>query len=319
MTMLKRLEADGIRADLAAVTGLLSRRTREADPVGWMQFLSRKEHLECQLAELQSGASEPGAAVAVYFGGRPVIGSTGILASFSSQAVEKFQGLISSGLAAFERPLSDFGPIPQRDRSQMMITDVTRGSFGFVLEPAVLDDANSGVQMAEAVDSICDLLYRAGSPDEESFSEAFGEKDGRIVDQVAAFFRLLDDAGATLRLVDETRDFVLQRSDISLARARTDTLRSEEEQVTVSGRLYLLPASKRFELMTDDGFIKGVVTPECLARLSAAGADATNRVVGTVRTVKLRVRTIHSERSARRKSYALLEVGLLMETEPPDE
>jgi hypothetical protein len=307
--MLRRLEADAIRADLAAVTGLLSQRTREADPVGWLQFSNRKEVLERKLAEVQPSAAEA-AAVAVYFGGRPVIGSSGILASFGSQAVDKFQGLISSSLAAFERPLSDYGPIPQRDRSQMMITDVARGSFGFVLEPVGLDDAGTSAQMVEAIDNICELLYRAGSPDEESFSEAFGEKDKRIVDQVAAFFRLLDDAGATLRLVDEHRDFVLQRSDISLARARTDTFQSEEEQITVSGRLYLLPASRRFDLYTEDGLLKGVVTPECIAKLSARGVDTTNDVVGTIRTVKLRVRTIHSERSAPRKSYALLDVRL---------
>ena len=43
--MLKKLEVDALKADLAAVTALLAARTEDDDPVGWLQLSGRQADL----------------------------------------------------------------------------------------------------------------------------------------------------------------------------------------------------------------------------------------------------------------------------------
>jgi len=69
--MVKRLELEALKADLAAVEELLSGRSRAEDPSGWLQYSQRKSELEKEihtLGEVNSAAAE----VALFFGGRPV-------------------------------------------------------------------------------------------------------------------------------------------------------------------------------------------------------------------------------------------------------
>ena len=68
--MLHKLEHDGLKADLASVTALLSSMSEEDDPIGYSQFLSRREKLEQALRALGDVAERSGK-VALLFGGRP--------------------------------------------------------------------------------------------------------------------------------------------------------------------------------------------------------------------------------------------------------
>ena len=52
--MLKKLELDTLKADLAAVTALLAARTEEDDPVGWLQLSSRQADIEGELRQLEA-------------------------------------------------------------------------------------------------------------------------------------------------------------------------------------------------------------------------------------------------------------------------
>lgn len=52
--MLKKLEVDALKADLAAVTSLLAARTEDDDPVGWLQLSSRKADIENELTQLEA-------------------------------------------------------------------------------------------------------------------------------------------------------------------------------------------------------------------------------------------------------------------------
>ena len=133
--MLKRLERDATKADLAAVELLLSARTPEEDPIGHMQFSRRLDDLTRRLQEIEEAPSTA-VEVGLFFGGRPVVGSYGILAEFGAKALAEFQTLVSSAFAAQEGALGSRGPVPQRDRTQLLLTDVARGSFGFILNQA---------------------------------------------------------------------------------------------------------------------------------------------------------------------------------------
>ena len=95
--MLKKLEADTLKADLAAVTALLAARTEDDDPVGWLQFSSRKADLETELARTEA-APETRAAVGLFFGGRPVLGSKGYCGEFRREGHRSLPGSVGETL-----------------------------------------------------------------------------------------------------------------------------------------------------------------------------------------------------------------------------
>ena len=109
--MLKRLERDAIKADLAAVEALLKGRTQDEDPVGFFQFSRRIEELNHRLSDLDL-APTANSEVALFFGGKPVVGSHGIQADFGAAAIADFQNLVSSAFAAVGGTLGARGPVP---------------------------------------------------------------------------------------------------------------------------------------------------------------------------------------------------------------
>ncbi|MGX5733014.1 hypothetical protein [Bosea thiooxidans] len=303
--MLKRLERDATKADLAAVSELLNSRTAEEDPIGHLQFSRRAEALAQKLRDLDA-APTTGAEIGLFFGGRPVIGSHGILADFGTKAVSEFQNIVSSTFAAAEGALGARGPVPQRDRTHLLLTDVARGSFGFILQAEEQQLIDS--PMKEIVTRAADLVFRVATPDQEAFEGIADQVDSRVLGSLRAFFKVLDDAGATVRVVEDEREFTLQRGDIVLGRERTENASLEEAEDQVTGILYVLPAAKRFELHPEGGGdpVKGTITPSCLAELTGGNQEVRPGIIGTVQTVRIRVREIRSQGQVPKRSYALL-------------
>jgi len=305
--MLKRLQLDATQADLAAVSELLNSRTAEEDPVGHLQFSRRVEALAQKLRELEA-APATGVEIGLFFGGRPVAGSHGILADFGARAVSEFQNIVSStsAAAAAEGALGARGPVPQRDRTHLLLTDVARGSFGFILqaeEQQLVDNP-----MREVVTRAADLVFRVATPDQEAFEGIADQVDARVLGSLRSFFKILDDAGATLRVVEDEREFTLQRGDVSLARERTENASLEESVQLVEGTLYVLPAARRFELHPLDGnpVIRGTITAACLAELTGGGREVRPGIVGSVQAARIRVREIQAQGQEPKRSYALL-------------
>lgn len=308
--MIKKLEREAIRADLAAIQGLIDLRTEDEDPVGWAQLSYRKQSLEGQLAELAASPAQR-SSVGLFFGGRPVVGSRGIAVDFGTAAVENFQALVSTRFASLEGALGERGPLPQRDRTQMIITDVARGSFGFILEELGTGDQPSEASLGGVMDEVCDLIYRVSAINEENFSGAAESVDSRLLTSLKNFFKHMDEAGATLRLVADEREFHLPTEAISRARERTESLEVSEGVEEVSGRLYVLPDAKRFELYPVGGNppIRGAIAPECMRQIADEGVPVAEGIAGSIRVVRLRVREIRSQRQAARKNYSLLHVS----------
>lgn len=305
--MLKRLERDAVKADLAAIQALLEDRTPENDPIGYMQFSQRAEEMSHRLGEIASAPPTWGE-VGLFFGGRPVVGSHGILADFGAAAVSEFQNLVSSAFAAAGGTLGARGPVPQRDRTQLLITDVARGSFGFILqqadEPQLVD-----TPMKEVLSRAVDLVFRVASPDLEAFESVAEDVDGRVLGSLRAFFKTLDDAGATVRFVEDQREFTLRRDEVELARQRTENATLDETEEHITGRLYILPEARRFELHPLGGGVayKGSIAADCLETLTH-GSEVRPGIIGTEQRVSLRVREIRSQGQEPKRSYTLTSV-----------
>ena len=308
--MMRRQERETVRADLAAVQNLIELRKEDDDPVGWAQLSFRKHDLEDQLAGL-SEESPSKQSVGLIFGGRPVMGSRGIAAEFGAVAIGNFQALVSTRFASMDGAVGERGPLPHRDRTQMLITDVARGSFGFVLEELGVQDQPAPATVGGAMDEVCDLIHRVASVNEEDFRGAAESVDNRLLTSLKNFFKHMDDAGATLRVVAEEKQFELSREAIGIARERTETLEVSETFEDISGRLFILPDARRFEIYPFSGGspIRGSITPDCMRQIAADGTPVAEGIAGAFQTVHLRVREVRSQKEASRKSYQLLSIS----------
>lgn len=275
--MLRKLEVDALKADLSAVEAMLTSFSEDEDPIGWYQFCARKEEIAQALDQLVSRPVTH-AELGVFFGGRPVQGSRGINADFAGKALEDLQALVSKRYSGREfGRLAQRGPVPGGDTSQMLVTNIVRGSVGFVLEESGNDAQLVETPLKEAVDEVADILSRVGADDEVVFEEAASELDERLLVTLRQFFQRLDDSGATMRVVDGTRDFLLDRHAVSRARERTQAMEIVERDDEMTGTLYVLPESKRFDFLTMAGeqpvTLKGTLSASVFRQLHGQGND----------------------------------------------
>lgn len=308
--MLRKLELDGLRSDLAAVEGLLADAESAGDPVGKLQYARRHEELEEQISRIK-GIPEHTAGVALFFGGNPVIGSKGIMADFAGRSLETFQEMIAKRFAMLETgELGRRGPIPLKSSTQMMITDVARGSFGFVLEEATDNHNLADTPLKLAVDEVSGLVTRIASADEELFEAAVESVDQRLLGALRDFFKNLDDAGATLRIVEDSRDQSLGRSDIARARQRTEAMEIEENETdTLVGELLgLVPVHRRFELrlVATGETIYGAVSADLSKTYVASLHDDLGNPTGKVWRTKMRIREVRARQRPAKLTYTLL-------------
>jgi hypothetical protein len=314
--MLKKLEHDALAADLVAVENLLSSHTEDEDPVGYFQFSARKAAIEDKLRRLTYRADRH-AELGVFFGGGPVQGSRGINADFAGKALDQLQALISKRYSDSEGRLKQSGRLPQVNQSKMLVTNVVRGSVGFVLEEAGDTGEIVNTPLKEIVDEVSDILSRVGAADEAIFDEAAATLDQRVLGSLRDFFVLLDDQKATLRVVNGDRDFMLDRPTVSLARTRVQEIEIEEVGQELIGTLFVLPASKRFDFVTEIGgtrmTLSGAVSHEAAAQIAGqgelAGASIDAREIARQPVqVEIQTREIRELNRAPRKVYRLLRV-----------
>lgn len=200
------------------------------------------------------------------------------------------------------------------DHSRMPVTDVVRGSFGFVL-PEVGDTLGMvDASLKDVVDEISDILSRIGANDETVFDEAVSQLDERILVAVKQFFQRLDENGATLRIVQGACDFLLDRYAVALARSRVKELQISESAIELAGTVFMLPDFLHFDLrISENGqptVIKGNVENAVLKQLNGqleSGADPIDVTTISVRpwTVELKKREINERNRPTRYVYTL--------------
>lgn len=301
--MLAQLDKQFLQADLAQARQLLVEGRAHDDPIAEHQYAQRVARLELELAQASEAALHAPAGVALFFGGRPVIGSHGIKATFGAEAVGQFQKLVSQRYAAAETgPLASRGRVPLSEDTQLLVTDVVRGSFGFVLQAS--GPASGDSVLKQAVDEVADTLSRMAADDEALFDEASARVDNRQLGALKEFFKLLDVEGASLRVVEGERDFELSSQAVQRARARADALAIVDRVETLEGEVIgWAEYSQRFELRLhlDRSVVMGAVVREAMERSMHEGLMPLHchvRALVKVREVRLRNR-------APRKTYSL--------------
>ena len=310
--MPRKLELEALEAELAAVAALLDEAKTLSDPVGVVQYQQRRQELEQEIEGLRDGEVHP-ASVALYFGGKPVLGSRGIAADFAGKALEHFQEIISKQFATDELgALGERGRIPLKPLTSLMVTGVTQGSFGFLLDELDEQTQMFDTALKQVVSESMAVIESAGSADENAFEQAAEALDGRTLAALKDFFVHLDATEATLRLVDDKRDLSLDRDAVHRARVRTEATKIDEEDKDVTGVLLgFLPKERRFELQLPSGeTICGTATKEATEQYVHT-MEGGKPAVWKQCSAKVKERTVKPIDRAPRLVYRLLEFSAL--------
>jgi hypothetical protein len=303
-----QLERSFLQSDAAQVRALMEACAEGGDPIGQHQYALRLKHLEQELSEVAIQIPLQPASVALLFGGVPVLGSNGIQLRFATQAVEQFQKIVTQRYASKENgKLASRGRVPGGSDANLLVTDVARGSFGFVLE-----SQNSSPEIDQALKAVIDdvattLEALAVGRDLELVNVAEAVDDRQLT-TLKDFVKLLDDEGATLRLVEGEREVELDRTSIGRARLLLDTLEVRERSQVIEGTVVgWAQFSHRFELkqLDDLPVITGSVERELMERVNEQGLNPLNKSYRATVTV----REFKSKGRQPRQNYRLMELN----------
>lgn len=307
MSSMRKLERDYLKANIAAVTGLIE-RVGSRDVMSRFSLKSQLAELQDALAKFEAAPAETFASAALFFGGKPVIGSQGIESGFAGSAVEQFQDLVSMIHANDTGGLAERGTVPRRAASTLHITNVVRGSFGFLLEEVQPQLQIMDSPLKSAVDEATRLLDAFGEEDEENFRTAVEEIDQRILASTQGFFDLMRRSGATMRLVAGNADRSFNAEAVARAADRAKTTTVEEVEEDLAGQLAgVLPESHQFEFRVADDrtTIKGKVDRDLPAhQLGLMGKE----LVNVNAKARLKVKRVSRNQVVVRERYTLLGV-----------
>lgn len=304
---LKKIERDQRAAELSSVEDIIARLTDD-DFLTRIGLESRRDELQQWLAEQEIEIEETTASAALFFSGTPVADTRGIEAKFGAAVVGKFQDLVAMVMAQEERPLAVSGPIPNRGASTLHITNVTRGSFGFLLEEIEPQGQVANTSLKLAVDNTTRLLTALGGGDENHFREVAETVDQRALGTAQEFFSIVRGHGAQFRLVAGEAEQAFNNAAIALAAERASTTNIETTEEEVEGVLGgALPDTHLFEF-------RGEGVPEpitgSVTRSIPASDIATwiQHMIGRPAIATLKVRRVMRNGVAVRQSYTLLQL-----------
>jgi len=313
--MILKLDREQLAAEISALDMLLASLPAN-DVLGRIGLEARRNELRGRF-ELLAGADERRAKIALYFGGDPVVGSLGVQAGFGTKVVSSFQDLITKVWGTGEAgQLPAMGPIPDRAASQLHITNLVHGSFGFLLEE-LHEEGEPLFESAlmKATDQAAELIASFAGENEARFSETIEVMDQRVFQSLRDFLGSVYRGKATFRLVEGERDERFDRVAVERAWHRAEASTIDEDRISLQGRLLgVIPVRGRFEFEPDGAprIIEGKVgkrfSQTYLERLN------TEKFAGRRWNALLQRRVITKVGRQPAENYTLLE---LTEIEPP--
>lgn len=208
------------------------------------------------------------------FRGRPVFGSHGMSAEFGTKAAQFFTDAFSAVVAGLSENLNYMGPIPDKERNQLLITGTTVGSFGFEFELPVTD-ANGAMEgdlfpkpdepnkPEAAMEKLEALFQAAAEGTDDDLAELVDEIHPRAVKKAAEFLNYVAEQEAWCGMQFQERIF--RFSDADQMRTSAERLTSDnikESEATFTGEFQgVLPKGRTFEfkVLEEGDVIRGKV------------------------------------------------------------
>lgn len=205
------------------------------------------------------------------FRGKPVFGTHGIAADFAAKAAWAFAEAVTVVAASLSESLQHSGPIPDKQKNQLLITGTAVGSFGFEFELPQPDDAQLNLfpeQTAteRALEKVQALFEQSVDGSDDAVAELVDEIHPRAVRKVADFLSFISQQEAWCGLEFKDRSFRyegIEQLKSSVERLREENIR-ETEQSFAGEFQGVLPDNRNFEFKCSDqeAVIRGKVSSE---------------------------------------------------------
>lgn len=299
--MINKLRLDSLTAELASLELLYSDAEKYSDPIGKIQLNHKIESIKKEISLYETESTKAG--VALFFSGSPVLGSRGINTDFTGTILKDFQDIVAKINAKLTiGDIGSRGRVPNSNASNLMITNIAKGSFGFILEEISDQEEAVDTTLKNVMDLVINYITGIGSINEEEYELILEKLDGRTLLSIKDFFITLDQNGALLRLVEGNNDYKLDEEYIHRARIRSESIEIKEDEQIHKGKIIgILPQHRKFEMILNgDITVYGSLENTALKQLSDF-AENDERVVNEVWTVNMQVRVVkplhHDERS----------------------
>jgi hypothetical protein len=209
------------------------------------------------------------------FRGRPVFGSHGVSADFASKASGFFTDAFSAVVAGITENLRYMGPIPDKQKNQLLITGTSIGSFGFEYELPKVESEEPVNQTAlfplpdrpeDAMQKLEKLFCVAAEGSDDDIAELVEEIHPRAVKKAAEFLEYISEQEAWCGL--EFKESFFRFSGIEQVRTSVERLKSnniKESDDSFTGEFQgVLPKGRTFEfkLRDQEGVLRGKVGPD---------------------------------------------------------
>ena len=305
--MTKKLNIDSLSSEIITLNELLLSARKSGDIVGEMQLEHRISELSRKLNSLKEETlSDNSASVALFFGGQPVLGSKGIAAEFAGTVLEQFQDLIAKVFANNEvGDLGERGLVPFNVNSELMVTGLARGSFGFILDEMSDQVQLESSQLSHVIDKAAVLLRDSAAQDDAIFESILEDMAPRTLIALRDLFKNLDSSKATLRVVEKELDFTLDGPSILRAKIRTEATSIEESTAEIEGILVgFLPKHRKFELADQAGNLYyGSASKEAVEQFTKAA----DNMISSKCLIKVSIKTVAPLNRPLRETFRLIE------------
>jgi hypothetical protein len=233
-----------------------------------LERISLEARLE-SAKEAIKGLKESGLPITIKltFRGKPVFDSHGIGADFGSKAAGAFSEAITALAVGTSIYLQDKGPIPDKQKNQLLITGTAIGSFGFEFElPKETSNDHVTEQqrpLENAITIFQELLKQAATGSDDDIAELIDDIPQRAIKRTAEFLHLVAQNEAWFAVDFKEKQFRFQ----NLAQLKASSKRLQETNIQEKSEIFegefqgILPYSRTFEfrLVDQQTIIKGKI------------------------------------------------------------
>ncbi|GEP93655.1 hypothetical protein SAMN05660909_05583 [Chitinophaga terrae (ex Kim and Jung 2007)] len=231
-------------------------------PIMSIAFKEKLESLRKQLADLPTEQQEP--RIRMLFSGNAVKGSLGIKSTFVRKTLQPVQELIKT-----QTSLVRFGNVSKRGKakrsvqSELFLTALPTGSFGFELSKLDSEDLFDEIDVATSIGQVISLIEATAESDVQ-FERVLVNTPNRSLNNLKKFFKEVAEEDSILKIESGSRYVQLSVEKVKEGYNRVSSVTTNSVEIVIDGTLRgVLLDSGRFEITDETGMkIAGYISPE---------------------------------------------------------
>ncbi|MDD2435807.1 MAG: hypothetical protein PHO63_06130 [Bacilli bacterium] len=233
------------------------------NPFVYMPLKERLRNLKRQLEELPKDLKEP--KIKLLFSGDAVFGSLGIKSSFVCKTINPIQELIKiqTTITKFGKEFGKRGKIKKGEISEMYLTSLPTGSFGYELSLLNNVDLFEEQDVSESIYDVIELI-EITVRDEEKFLKVMDEYPNKTLSYLKNFLKEVNSENSILKIESGSTYKEFSRDEIKIGYDRVSSTIFNEEIIMLNGIFKgAFIESGKFELLDNEGnTIHGFISDE---------------------------------------------------------